>query len=488
MENKNTVILIYPRLVEGEQSGKAPPPLSLLSLCSSLKERGKDVKLYDLRSYDNYETLLKSISKSPVCFGLSAMISYQIRDGIHFSEAVHKIFPGVPVVWGGWFPTILPDIAISHPTIDILVKGQGEVSFVELVEALSTGGDLAEIKGITYKKNGKVFNNPPRNPVDLNSLPSVDYSLVDISRSTMGDRFINYISSTGCPHRCKFCNVQTVFGQKWMALAALRVVNDIEMLIKNYQVKMLEFYDDNLFVNIQRLRDIMNGFVEKKLDIRWVANVRVNQFLRLTEEDIRLIRRAGCHTLTFGAESGNQKTLDFLQKDIKIEEIKEVAERLRNNDIVARYNFMVGIPGETPADFQSTLKFILTLKEIHPGLEIVFYYYMPIPESKLKYEDIKMGFKQPDTFEGWSRCIMGDVTKPWIYRIDKSIMEDKREKFKCMSFYFWKGYLLNDPVVGFTLRRFKMIIIKILSRLRVQTGIYIFPLEWKLFCRRHKSH
>lgn len=482
MIKSNTVILIYPRLEEGGQTKKAPPPLSLLSLSASLKERGKEVRLYDLRNYDNYETLLRSISEPPVCFGISAMISYQIRDGAIFSETARKIFPEVPIVWGGWFPSVLPNVVMTNPAVDIVVRGQGEVTFAEVVEALSTHGNLAEIKGITYKKSNGVFANPPREPVDLNSLPPVDYSIVDIAGSTLSDGYVNYVSSSGCPYRCKFCDVQIVFGRKWMPISAARIVNDIETLVKNYKIKMVDFFDDNFFVNRQRILEIMNGFISRNINIQWIANCRVNQFLQLNEEDIRLIRRAGCHTLTFGAESGNQKTLDFLQKDIKIEEIEEVAKRLHNHNITVRYNFLVGIPNETPDDFQQTLKFILKLKDIHPNLEVVFYFYMPVPESKLKEEDIKMGFKPPNTFEGWSRFGFGNITQPWIFRVDKSVMEDNREEFKCMSFYFWKGYLSHDTTGSFP-KRFIRKIIKVISRFRVQTGFYTFPVEWKRFYR-----
>jgi radical SAM superfamily enzyme YgiQ (UPF0313 family) len=487
MKHGNTVILVYPRLVEGDHTEKTLPPLSLLSLSGSLKELGIEVKLYDLRNFENYEILLKSFTKPPICFGISAMISNQVRDGAFFSEFAHKIFPGVPIVWGGWFTTILPHIAISHSTVDILVRGQGEVTFKDLVETLLNGGDLSEIKGITYKRNGKVFINPPREPVDPNSLPPVDYSIVDISSSTLSDGLVNYTSSTGCPHRCKFCNVQLAFGRKWMPLSADRVLDDIERLVKYYKVNMVDFYDDNFFVNIQRLRVIINGFIKRKLNIRWIANCRVDQFLRLNEEDIRLIQSAGCHTLTFGAESGNQYTLDFLQKDTKADQIEEVAKRLRSHNIIVRYNFLVGAPRETPSDFQNTLKFILKLKKIHPDLEIVFYYYMPVPESKLKKEDIKMGFKQHETFEEWSNFILGDVTQPWLFHVDESIMEDRRDKFKYMSYYFWRGYLLHDTNSGPLLQHVKRKIIKFLSRLRIKTDFYAFPFEWELYKRHHKS-
>jgi len=484
MKSNKTVILVYPRLIEGDRRDKAPPPLSLLSLSGSLKKLGKEVKLYDLRCYDDYEALLRALPESPVCFGLSAMVSNQIRDGVAFSEAAHKIFPSVPIVWGGWFPTTLPDIAISHSAVDILVRGQGEVTFTELVRTLATGGDLAAVKGIVYKEKGQVLKNPMRNPVDLNDLPPIDYTLLDMPRSTIGDGMANYVSSAGCPYNCKFCDVQLVFGKKWMALHAGRVLDDIERLVKEYGVHTVDFYDDNFFVNRQRLREIMQGLISRNLSIRWIANGRVDQFIRLEEEDIALIRKAGCQTLTFGAESGNQKTLDFLQKGTRIEQIEETARRLRNHDILIRYNFLVGVPGETPADFQKTLQFILKIKSIHPGLSIVFYYYMPVPETQLTEEDIKMGFKEPDTFEGWSKCIIGDVTQPWSFHVDESIMVDRRDTFKVMSYYFWRGYLLPDPEDGSFFWGARWRIVKMLGRLRVRTGFYACPVEWNRFRRR----
>jgi len=481
MKNGKTVILVYPRLIAGDRRDKAPPPLSLLSLSGILKEQGRAVRLVELRNLDDYEAWLRSLPEPPLCFGISAMVSYQIQDGALFSEAAHRVFPEVPVVWGGWFPTILPDIAIAHSSVDILVRGQGEVSFANLVEILAAGSDLSAVEGITYKRNGRVLANPDRKPVDPNTLPPVDYSLLDVSQSTLEDGLTNYVSSTGCPYRCKFCDVQLVFGKKWMALSAERVLMDMEHLVRHYRIHTVDFYDDNFFVRRDRLREVMKGLISKKLDIRWIANARVDQFLRLDPEDIALIRKAGCRVLTFGAESGNQKTLDFLQKGTRVEQIEEVARRLREQDIEVRFNFLVGIPRERPSDYQRTLKFILKLKKIHPGLSIVFYYYMPVPETQLTEEDIRMGFKQPDSFEGWSRCIVGDITQPWSFHVDESIMEDKREKFKAMSYYFWRGYLFHDPPGEGAVRRWRKKLIRALSRFRVRTGFYGLPLEWKRF-------
>jgi radical SAM superfamily enzyme YgiQ (UPF0313 family) len=487
LEKNNTVILIYPRLVEGNQPKKGPPPLSVLSLSNLLKNRGKKVQLYDLRSYDNYEALLKSIPEAPICFGVSVKISNQIRDGAFFSELAHQIFPGVPVVWGGWFPSMLPHIAISHPAIDIVVRGRGEITFVELVETISGGGNLSEIKGITYKKDGTIFNNPPREPIDLNSLPPVDYSIVDISRSTLSDGITIYASSIGCFNRCKFCNIHLNFGRKWMSLSPERVLNDIENLIKDYNVQIIDFCDANFFARKQRVREIMHGLIKRRLKISWTANCRVDQFLQLNEEDIRLIKRGGCHLLSFGAESGNQKTLDFLHKDIRVKQIEEVAKLSYKHNLLICYCFIVGAPNETPHDFQKTLKFILKLKKIHPESKIVIYYYMPLPESELKEEDIKMGFKQPDTFEGWSRYVVGDISQPWIFHVDKSIIEDKRESFRCMSYYFWRGYLVPSANFVSLPQYFKSKVLKALCRVRIQTGFYAFPVEWKLFRHIHSS-
>jgi radical SAM superfamily enzyme YgiQ (UPF0313 family) len=485
MNHSNSVVLVYPRLRPDERLDQVYIPLSLVCLSGSLKARGREVRLIDLQQHEDYDALLKGLPGAPICFGLSVMVSFQIQDGARFSEAAHRVFPGVPVVWGGWFPTALPDIAIGHAEIDYLVRGQGEVTFSELVDALAAGRKPENVKGVVYKENGRIVKNPAREPVSPDDLPPIDYAVLDRSRSALSGGHASYISSVGCPNRCKFCDVALVFGHRWLALKAERVVEDLEGLVRDYGIRTIDFYDDNFFVNTARLRDIMSGILRKGLKIRWMANARADQFSRLTGDDLRLIREAGCDTLTFGAESGNQKTLDFLQKGITVRQVEEAARRLREHDIIVRYNFMVGVPGETPSDFQKTLKFILKLKRIHPALGIVFYYYIPIPETRLAEEDVRMGFKPPGTFEGWTKNVMSDITQPWRFRMDESLMVDKRDRFKAMCYYFWKGYLFDGPGAGTPYGRLKSKISRLLSRFRVRTNFYALPLEWRRFYRRH---
>src|SRR3989344_5221212 len=155
-----------------------PLPTELLAI-ASLLDKDYEIKIFDFRS--DKEEVIKQ-AKESICFGLTCLTGLQISDGLEVAKAVRKANPKVPLVWGGWHPSLLPEQTIKNEYVDIIVKGQGERTFYELVKAIDKGKSLKEIKGITYKKDVKILHNIDRPLEDLNNFRRLPYYLVDVNR------------------------------------------------------------------------------------------------------------------------------------------------------------------------------------------------------------------------------------------------------------------------------------------------------------------
>ena len=150
------------------------------------------------------------------------MTGFQIFDGLKTAKAFKKKYPKIPIIWGGWHPSILPLETVKNKYVDIIVRGQGDVTFTQLVHTLQDQKDLENIKGLTFKRGKKIVSTPDREPTKLSLQPPLPYHLVDISRCTLNTEYglktIPYISSYGCPHRCAFCVEQIVNKRSWTAV------------------------------------------------------------------------------------------------------------------------------------------------------------------------------------------------------------------------------------------------------------------------------
>ena len=206
-------------------------PLSLMTISRLLVRDGYDVRIIARHLFKDVEKEVLEQAKDSVCVGISAMTGFQIHDGLAISRLVRQHYPNLPIVWGGWHPSLLATETISDPNVDIVVRGYGDRTFPEIVHALENGGDLSAIPGVTCRKDGRILEKPPRALEDLNDLPPVPYHLVDLEKSIwkteMGQRTISYISSYGCPHRCGFCVEPVVNNRGWQGFNAERVVDEI---------------------------------------------------------------------------------------------------------------------------------------------------------------------------------------------------------------------------------------------------------------------
>jgi radical SAM superfamily enzyme YgiQ (UPF0313 family) len=467
------VLLIYPKTgVEVVRT-----PLSVLAVAAPLCQEGYNVKVIDLRITKNFKEKIKSSSKTALAVGISAMTGHQIISGLEAAEIVRETNSNLPIVWGGFHPTLLSEQTIKHPLVDAVVAGQGENTFLECVQKLEKNKPFNGIKGLIFKENGKIYRNQKREFEDIKKFPPMPYHLVDVEDYILKDisgRSLDYISSRGCPHRCGFCAISKFCGRKWQWLEPKRVVEEIKELKEKYKVDGIKFEDDNFFVSKERAGQIFQEILAQKLDIKWFAMCRCNYFANYEEKYIDLMKKSGAHEINFGAESGSPKILNMIDKDITTDQIIKCAEICKNYDITTSFSFMMGFPHETFEDLKHTLTLMGKVHKTNPKAEMAMNIYAPYPGTELYELAVKEGFKEPNSLEEWGVFSHNKAVTPWITGNYKQLLE-------ALSYISWFVY---SPTLESKLKKkYLQIAFRLLrafEMFRWKHRFFAFPLEYAL--------
>ena len=223
MLSRRKVILFYPAY-DGPPLGA---PLCMLALASTLREANFEVLLIDAAIDPDYRTHIMCESVDALCIGISVLTGPMIQGAIEIATAIKNDLPWLPVIFGGWHPTLLPDETLSEPFVDIVVRGQGEVTLVEVAEALLEQRTLDGIPGVSWKWKGQRKHNPDRHVEPLDALPIPAFDLMDFDayEKLSGERKIGYATSVGCPYACNYCTDMVFYKRRFNALPAERVVS-----------------------------------------------------------------------------------------------------------------------------------------------------------------------------------------------------------------------------------------------------------------------
>jgi len=432
-----------------------------------------DMRVQDWRKYDFSQTDV---------LGIGCMTGNQIKMGLELASLVRQQYPDIPIIWGGIHPTLYPQQTSEHPLVDYVVRGEGEVTLLALLDALNGKIHLEEVKGITYQKNGEIKENTDREPIkDLDSLPFPAYDLVDVDSYPNVREIFDYQSSRGCPFRCSFCYNLAFSNRRWRAKSPDKTVNEIKKIKELYDIRSIGFVDDELFINIKRTNEIVRGIVDAKLNIRWSASCRLDILQRYPDETMEMIKASGCSKLYFGAESGSQEILNHIKKDITSSDVINATKKCLKNDITPILSFMSGFPTETLDDLEMTRNIIDELWKIDQRVTVNgVFIYNPYPGGELFEESIRNGIETPSTFDGW-----GD----WDYKYDAShpwIGKDK-QKFMQMLFllvrfsYYWKELGRQDDFKKKYLARFLLLPLKLSFNLRWRFRFLTHGYEWHLW-------
>lgn len=420
------VLLYYPR-ISGETDSKTlytGLPLAVLALAAQLDASAYDVRVIDGRlDGDALASCADWMDDGVLCAGISAMTSYQIRDGLTLARNIKDRYPGVPVVWGGWHPSLMPEQTIGHELIDIVVRGQGEFTFRNLVSQLAAGGELGRVTNLVYKdKKGNIVDTGFEPSLKMSDTRPIEYGYryVDVENYVQplwgNQRVVGYESSRGCPWHCSFCSIGSVYNRRWNALSPERVVNGLEYLYKNHAVDAVHFFDNNFFVDPVRVRRIAEQLVEKNVCVRWDGTSTVDQVLGFSDDYIDRLKRGGFYRVIVGAESGDEEVLRSIGKRHNNRQVLDMVAKCTGLDIQVSLSFMVGFPWDPEKDFNSTIKLIEAVKEINNKTEILLFIFSPYYGTELYDVALENGMTFPQDLEGWADFTYDKINTPWISR------------------------------------------------------------------------
>lgn len=405
-------------------------PWGLVCLASELVRRDVKVHIVDEACEVDCEHRLRRLleTERPVAFGVTSMTGEQIRFGLQASRLVTECSPCTAIVWGGIHASLLPEQTAAHDLVDYAVAGEGEHVFADLVECLLTGKQ-PELPGVFCRRDGGIAGRKNADALDFSSLPEIPFELADVERYVCRrsdlsvNRYFEVATSRGCPHRCGFCYIESVHGSRWRALDAERAVARIRDAVERFRLDCVSFREDNFFVNRQRVEGIARGIIAAKLNIKWAASCRINYFAKYDRDFIDLLRRSGCALLTFGVESGSNRVLDFIRKDINVEMVIETARKVRDAGIKGTYHFMGGFPSETEEEFLETCRLIERLR----GLDVTvreMSIFAPYPGVGLIPECVTRGYREPESLEEWIKMDWSNPRRPWLTERQSRLISD----------------------------------------------------------------
>jgi anaerobic magnesium-protoporphyrin IX monomethyl ester cyclase len=398
-------------------SSEATAPLGILAVATPLIRAGFEIVLIDSTITPDFKSRVLEEVKDALCLGVSLVTGPMIRETVEIAKAVKAWNPDFPVVLGGWHPSLLPKQTLEAPYLDYIVRGQGEESFLELVQHLRAGSAPDFVEGIGFKRDGKLIMTAERALRPLSEMPPKAYHIADFDayERKCGRRWAMYTSSLACPFNCGYCTNAGVYGRKWNALAPEQFVEETVDLSRRYALEMIWVVDDNFMVDMDRVRGIAEGLVRENSHFKWSVQATSNVVARISPEDLRLLHRAGLQQICQGIDSGSPTVLKLMNKDWQdFDSIHQSAARCLEAGIRPSFNMIFAYPGEGRKERRESIDFMMKTCRKYPGAEWWTNIFTPYPGSPVFAKATELGIELPETLEGWADYFPRYTRLPWL--------------------------------------------------------------------------
>ncbi len=452
-------------------------PLSVLALAAVLEGREEWEIVDGNLEPDPATHILQLIDRHDVeLLGVTVMPGPQMASAIDACRELRRLRPHLRIAWGGYFPSLYPDCALNAKYVDFAVRGQGEDTLLELLQALRGKRSLDSILGLSYKDAfGLHRSNPERPMKGPDDFPWPPFHRVPVDKylrpSFFGKRTAAHHASIGCPFQCSFCGIHAAYGSRERMESPERTAAILGHLAAVYGADSVQFYDMNFFLREDHARELADRM--RPLRFRWWCEARVDVMSRFSDATFEALQRAGCAMIFFGAESGSNRVLEEMQKGITTDQTIQIAHRTRQFGIIPEFSFVLGNPRDPEQDTRETLAFIRKLKRINPVSEIILHHYIPIPQRGAMYGEIDGRVSFPDSPEQWATKRWMDFTlgidthAPWLKRRTKSLIDN----FEIVIGSRW------PTVQDIRASRWSRALLKTLSSWRYALRVYRFPFE-----------
>jgi anaerobic magnesium-protoporphyrin IX monomethyl ester cyclase len=363
------------------------PPFGLASLAGYLREQKIEVRIEDYivtpYSIDEARKILDEYR--PDIVGATA-VTMNVKTALKILADYKKTQPSLITVMGGPHVTFDAEaILAEHEYVDYVVRGEGELTFHEMVRSLEQNASLAHCLGISYRQKGRVVHNPPRPLIeDINILPYPARDLLPISKYKALSFVLSLSTSRGCPYSCIFCVGQRMVGHKVRYFSVKRVVDEFEMLAKHGFIR-INIVDDLFTANKKRCMEICDEIVRRGIKQEWAAFARVDT---ISPPLLAKLKEAGCVSLCFGIESGCQEILNTIKKKITLEKCRQAVAMCREAGLDPMASYIMGLPGETPETVRESMEFAAGLCDNY-GFHIL----APFPGTEVRDKHEEYGIR-----------------------------------------------------------------------------------------------
>jgi anaerobic magnesium-protoporphyrin IX monomethyl ester cyclase len=479
------VILLYnPR---SSPNKKPVLPMSVLAVGAQL-EGAHEYRIIDGNLVDSGLGALESAieTRHADIVGMTVMPGPQLADALPIARRLRERYPGLTIVWGGYFPTMHPRPVLGSGCVDYVVRGHNEISFRALADRLAAGEPVGKLPGLARPGDDakSLAGTAPGLVPDVNRLPDFPYERVPMERylrpTFLGTRTISHHASYGCPFRCNFCAVVNMVDGRYSAQSAERMARTVDTLVRRYGANAIEFHDNNFFVGERRIAEFAARI--RRHGIGWWAYGRIDTLDKFSDGTFSLLRDSGLKMVFMGAETGADEVLARMNKGGRqtTKQALSVVRRMARFGIVPEMSFVLGNPPEPERDVQCTLGFIRRVKAANPATEIILYLYSPVPLAGDLYEQARAsGFRFPQTLEEWANADWVDFAQhrsadlPWLTHTVKQRVSDFQRVLQATY------PTVTDP----RLKGYRRTALRLLGAWRYRLRFYRYPFELRLLNR-----
>ncbi|HBB18648.1 MAG TPA: B12-binding domain-containing radical SAM protein [Syntrophus sp. (in: bacteria)] len=356
------------------------PPLGVTYVAAAFEQAGADVRIFDylVSGYTPEKMRTQMDEFQPDVIG-STSVTLNFPGAAEIVSTAKRYRPSLVTMMGGPHVSFAAAETLdTFPGIDLIVRGEGEETIAELVSEEMGPSAWEKIRGLAFRRNGEIVMTEPRPFIeDLDALPLPARHLLPLSRYQALGYSVSIITSRGCPYSCIFCLGRRMVGNRVRLRSASRVVDEIEQILA-YGIDRINVADDLFVSHSGRVREVCDEILRRGLRFSWSAFARVNTVDR---ETLKLMREAGCDSVSFGVETGNAGLLKVIRKGITREQVREAVSLCRETGIIPHTSFIVGLPGETPETLEETGEFAASLGSLYG-----YHFLAPFPGTTVREE------------------------------------------------------------------------------------------------------
>jgi anaerobic magnesium-protoporphyrin IX monomethyl ester cyclase len=442
---EKVVLLINPgHEKEGVQSHVSPhaihrdiPPISALTLGSSLASKGIDVIICDTHVEEDYSETIRGYFKQfdILLVGMTTFVGPFIHNAIQLGRLIKRLNSDVPIVWGGPLVSSLPKKSLQESNADYVILHQGEEPLFLLTQALMGKGEVSSVPNLGYREQGNCsFNGIDVHCKSYDGL--LNWTLLDGRMNARQIPYLAYLfTSRGCPYDCTFCYHQVDpsnrIVKRYESRPAESVLKEIDFLRDRYQMKVFTFGDDNFFIDQKRVLKILAGVRERGCYIEQC----IGTFSNLTDPVIESLSGV-CQTVICSIETASERLLKEIRRPVDLKTVEPTVKKLADHGINTYHNFMFGLPGETDEDRKKAVDLAVRLKRINPYVRLIPLFFTPLPGTPI-YRELNQApvhsLEKP--LSDWGDCeFLGDSAsykfRPWIPREEQEFISTLIELFR----------------------------------------------------------